>query len=299
MSVLIEDYLPVIKEQGFNTAMPINLSNATSGAFALGPNGSTNPAFSVDSSATNLVAGIKVTGSATGTNPSITVTSTATNEGLLINAKGSGAVSLNKAKVTDNTSQAFCVGPNGTANPTLNVNSATASAATGINLIGAAAGSGAAITAISSGTNESVTFDAKGSGLIAIGSTSTGLIALGRGANKALVVGSTLTALGTVQSTTPTAAQLLGGFLSHNSTTGAGTATLDTGTNISSAISGVAVGDAFICVYANLGSQTVTITGATGSTVIGTAAIPTGKNATLYFINTGSNTWNVYVNVSA
>lgn len=109
-----------------------------------------------------------------------------------------------------------------------------------------------------------------------------------------------LSALGTSQNTTPTAAQLIGGLLTHTGATGAGTATLPIGTLLSAAVPGVAVGYSFEALYAVLGGgQTITITGDTGSTVIGTAAIPTGKNARLTFINTGTNTWNVYVTVSA
>jgi hypothetical protein len=111
-----------------------------------------------------------------------------------------------------------------------------------------------------------------------------------------IALGKVITSL-TTQNTTPTLTQLLGGIISHASVTGAGTATLPTGT----VLSGInpAVGDSFECLYANTGGQTVTITGSTGSTVVGTAAIATGLNAQLTFVNTGTNTWNVYVIVSA
>ena len=91
----------------------------------------------------------------------------------------------------------------------------------------------------------------------------------------------------------------MGGFITHASTKGAGTLTLPTGTQLSTAITGVAVGDNFFVQYANTGNQTVTVTGATGSAVVGTAAVPTLKNCLLMFINTGTNTWNVYTNLSA
>ena len=110
----------------------------------------------------------------------------------------------------------------------------------------------------------------------------------------------TTTSLGTVQSSTPTAAQLLGGIVTQTSATGAGTVTLPTGTQLSAAISGVSTGYTFQVLFANLGGgQTLTITGATGSTVIGTAAVASTKNATLTFTNTGSNAWSVYCVVSA
>jgi hypothetical protein len=78
--------------------------------------------------------------------------------------------------------------------------------------------------------------------------------------------------------------------------------TLPSGTAVAAALPGGAAiaGDSFCTTFANLGGgQTLTITGATGTTVIGTAAVPTGKNATLEFVATSSNAFNIYVVVSA
>lgn len=108
-------------------------------------------------------------------------------------------------------------------------------------------------------------------------------------------------ALGTTQNSTPTAAQLLGGIVTQTGATGAGTVTTPTGAVLSAAIPGVQVGFAFSTLFVNLGgAQTLTITaGASGMTIIGTAAVGTGKSATLTFVNTAVNTWNCYVVVSA
>jgi predicted RecA/RadA family phage recombinase len=124
---------------------------------------------------------------------------------------------------------------------------------------------------------------------------------INRGPLKSPHIAKTLTALGTVQSSTPTSAQLLGGMLSQTGSTGAGTVTLPTGTALSAACPRTPVtGDTFECDFYNLGgSQTLTITGATGTTVVGTAAVGTGKNAKMTFYSSGSNTWNIYVTVSA
>lgn len=123
---------------------------------------------------------------------------------------------------------------------------------------------------------------------------------LNRGPLKSLIVGSTLTALGTTQNSTPTLAQLIGGILTQTGTTGAGTVTLPSGTTVSSAMPRTpVVGDSFELFFASLTGQALTITGTTGTTVIGTAAVPSGKNAFMRFINTGANTWNIYVIVSA
>lgn len=111
--------------------------------------------------------------------------------------------------------------------------------------------------------------------------------------------GATNTPIAT-QNGTPTIAQLLGGLITHASTTGAGTLTTPTGTAMSAGIANVAVGDSFWCVYANTGSQTVTITaGASGITLTGTAAVPSGKNAELFCICTAANTWVVNIILSA
>ena len=108
-----------------------------------------------------------------------------------------------------------------------------------------------------------------------------------------------VTALGATQNSTPTAAQLLGGLVTQQSQTAGGTVTFPTGTQLSAAFPGVVVGSAFTTTFANIGNQTLTFTGATGSTVVGTAALATLKNARLTFVNTGSNAWNVYTMISA
>lgn len=84
-------------------------------------------------------------------------------------------------------SNVFSFGPNGATNPAFQVNGATASAATGLKVTGAAAAAGLAVAVISSGTNEALTVDAKGSGSITIGATSTGNVVLGT-TNKTLTV---------------------------------------------------------------------------------------------------------------
>ncbi len=124
---------------------------------------------------------------------------------------------------------------------------------------------------------------------------------LNRGPLKALQVGITLTALGTTQSSTPTSAQLLGGLLTQTGATGAGTVTLPTGTAISTACARTPVaGDSFDCWFINVGGgNTLTITGATNTTVSGTVAIASAKFALMKFYNVSANNWNVYCIASA
>ncbi len=69
------------------------------------------------------------------------------------------------------------------ANPALQVDTNTASSVTGLKVTAAAAGSGTALTVISSGANEFLTIDAKGSGDVRIGGSSTGDILLGGGSS--------------------------------------------------------------------------------------------------------------------
>lgn len=82
--------------------------------------------------------------------------------------------------ITSASANALAVGLNGATNPAFNIDASTASSATGLNIKSAAAAGGVALSALSSGTNESLTLDAKGSGTMTIGATSTGDIFLRR-----------------------------------------------------------------------------------------------------------------------
>jgi len=234
--------------------------------------------------------------------PSVTVSATT---GTFTNGTFSGTLGVTGAATfastitgTSTSASALAVGANGATNPVLKVNANTASVATGLTIVGAAAAAGVALTAISSGTNENMTIDAKGSGVLNLNATATGTVYAGRGSLKGPVFGKTLTSIGTSQSSTPTTAQLLGGIVTQTGSTGAGAVTLPTGTAISAAMPLTPVaGDSFTCRFANLGGgQTLTITGDTGSTVIGTATVASATNIDLLFVNTGTNTWNVYTN---
>ncbi|MDH4127319.1 MAG: hypothetical protein OEV44_01100 [Spirochaetota bacterium] len=98
------------------------------------------------------------------------------------------------------------------------------------------------------------------------------------------------------QNATPTIAQIRGGVIVHTSATGAGTATVPTGTAMSAGVTGVAVGSTIKWLYHNDGNQTVTITAATDHTLVGgTAAVTTGKHMMITSINTAANTWVSYL----
>lgn len=70
--------------------------------------------------------------------------------------------------ITVANANAFTVGPNGITNPTFNIDTSVANAATGINIQGKAAGSGVLLSVLSSGNNEGLTIAGKGTGAITL-----------------------------------------------------------------------------------------------------------------------------------
>lgn len=178
---------------GVSKAGATTVTSAAAAALAVGPNGATNPALVVDGSVSSAATGVKIIGRAAAAGADMIVVSSGTNENLKIDAKGSGTVSINTtgtgaitlgaatgvtgaATVTSTSASALTVGANGATNPVLKVDANTASVATGIGITGAAAAGGVAVAVISSGTNENLKIDAKGSGTITLGTTSTGNI---------------------------------------------------------------------------------------------------------------------------
>ena len=97
------------------------------------------------------------------------------------------------------------------------------------------------------------------------------------------------------QNAAPTAAQFLGGIITHNSKTGAGTLTVPTGTLLDAAVPGLGVGDTVKCYYINRGTQVVTVTAAADHTV-GDAGQTVAENeaALLIFLKTAANTFVCY-----
>ena len=175
---------------------------------------------------------------------------------ILHDAKGASATAR---KITVADADALDVGPNGTTNPTLQVDTSTASAATGVQVKSAAAAGGVAVSAISSGTNENLTVDAKGSGTITLNGTGTGNIVLGRAATGvSLAVTGALSSSGTAgigyatgaggavtqatnRSTGVTVNKISGTITTNNTSLGAEAAATFTVTN-----STVAIGDVVV-----------------------------------------------------
>jgi len=189
--------------------------------------------------------------------------------------------STGTATITTTSASGLAVGREGATNPVLLIDAATASVATGVKITGAAAAGGVAIAAISSGTNESLTIDAKGSGTITLGGTSTGAITLTR-------------------ATTISAALTYGGVTLSNSVTGTGSMVLSAGPTITGTLStanhtitsasanALAVGpngttNPVFKIDASTGSQAagLSLTGAATGGTVALAAIDSGSNAGL------------------
>lgn len=151
-------------------AIPPPTTSLTVGTTAI--TGGTNTRVLFDNSGVLGEYSISGTGSVAMTaSPTFTGTLTAA-------AVNSTSLTTGGTLITSASSGSLIVGPNGVTNPTFNVDDSTASAATGFNIKSAAAAGGLALSVISSGSNENLTLNAKGSGSVTIGNTSTGPIIL-------------------------------------------------------------------------------------------------------------------------
>ncbi len=96
------------------------------------------------------------------------------------------------------------------------------------------------------------------------------------------------------QNATLPAATLLKGLLVHTSASGGGTLTVDTAANLDTAFPEWAIGETMQCSYVNDGNQTVTLTGASGTTAVGALTILTLKGAVIVFLKTAASTYIVW-----
>ncbi len=110
------------------------------------------------------------------------------------NTVTSGTIASGAHTITSTASTALAVAASGS-NYGLQVDESTGSAVTGLKITSAAAAGGLALATISSGTNESMTLNAKGSGTISIGNSSTGNLVLGSGGGNVGVGATPLDAL--------------------------------------------------------------------------------------------------------
>ena len=154
--------------------------------------------------------------------------------------------------------------------------------------------------------------DAAGTGDITLGNSSAAqTVNIGTGAGVSTVdIGNTtansivniksplLRTIGTVITTTAnltlTGANMAKGSVFQLTGGTARTFTLDTGTNLSAALPGVAVGDMISFVVSNASTRTITMTGGAGTTLANAMTVLTLQSRTFYAINTGTNTWTIY-----
>ena len=100
--------------------------------------------------------------------------------------------------LTTSSATAYSLGPNGTTNPVWQVDCSTGSQAAGLKLTGAATGGTVALLVQDSGSNANLSINAKGSGTIAVGSTSTGTVTL---ANAVVFTGGAVSGITTLAGT--------------------------------------------------------------------------------------------------
>lgn len=181
--------------------------------------------------------------------------------------------------VTVANANALTVGPNGTTNPTLKVNTNTSSAATGIEIVAAAAAAGINVRAISSGTDENLTINAKGSGTITLNPTATGGIT----ATRLLTTTAGITSADNL--TFSVAAK--GPVLKQGANGRVGTFVANGSTPVTVSNTSVAVTDAIIISLNTVGGtvgvqpHVATITDSTGFTVVCTASDTSTYNYTI------------------
>ncbi len=261
----------------------------------------TNTIFQVDCSVGSAATGVKITGQTAGSGARVAAISSGTNEALDLDPKGTQTVNLNShagtaanagatvlgsLAVTSTSATALTVGRQGATNPAFRVSASAATQLTGILITGqTTGGTGALISVISSATNESLRIDAKGSGTIGIGLTSTGIITLG--ANTAITGTETITS-------TSASALAVGrqGATNPVLQVDASTGTVVTGVSIKGNVSGGGVSITVISTASNEGL----LLNAIGS---GSIQIGSSGTGTIFLGNTSaaviqtSGSWNV------
>lgn len=94
-SGLIENCVPVVRYNGFNTEQPVSFSAASTSALVVGPNGTTNPTLSINTNGASAVTGLEITANAAGNGVRLTAISSGTNESITIAPKGTGQLNIN------------------------------------------------------------------------------------------------------------------------------------------------------------------------------------------------------------
>lgn len=96
------------------------------------------------------------------------------------------------------------------------------------------------------------------------------------------------------QNTIMTAAVFATGLLVHTSVSAGGTLTLDTGANLDAAFPEWQIGEVRECYYQNDGTQTVTLTGDTGTTRVSAQTIATLQGRRICLLKTAAATYTLW-----
>lgn len=154
-----------ISSFGTGVATALGINTGTAGSMVINGGVLGTPS---SGTVTNLTgtAGINING---------TVGATTPNSGAFTTLGASTSITATGASAN-----LLAAGRAGATNPAFNVDASTASSATGLNVKAAAAGGNLAISVLSSGSNEALIVDAKGTGSINFGTTSSGFINLFR-----------------------------------------------------------------------------------------------------------------------
>lgn len=96
------------------------------------------------------------------------------------------------------------------------------------------------------------------------------------------------------QNATYLVAQMDKGLLIHTSTSSGGTLTVDTAANLAAAYPEWQIGEVREFYYQNDGTQTVTLTGASGTTRVSAQTIATLQGRRICFLRTAADAWSVW-----
>jgi hypothetical protein len=108
----------------------IVITDATANAFAVGANGSTNPAFNVDASTASSATGLNLASAAATGGLAVSTLSSGTDESLTIDAKGTGTITLNGTATGNIVLGAAATGVSASVTGALTAKSGTAAPAT-------------------------------------------------------------------------------------------------------------------------------------------------------------------------
>ena len=191
---------PEYKTGGQQLGGPLDMNaNIISNIGNAGTDFLANGGLTLANALTVTTGGITVTGNSTitGTLGGVTTLTATSLAGTLTTAAQPNVTSLGAltalnvsgvVTVTSASDSALKVGRQGATDPAFTVDASTSTNVTGVKVRGAAATAGAFISVTSTQTNEDLWIDAKGSGMINLGNSSTGVIRLLRALNPTLGV---------------------------------------------------------------------------------------------------------------